>query len=332
MDKKKKKILVLLNETSKVINPLIQKYTRVSDRHLQEIIDHALQPKSYKERSLLVRLSCESIGGDFNKIRHAAVAVELFHLSTLVIDDFLDESPLRSNKKTVQIVYGNKNAVIIGELLNSLAFLALMDISNSNANKNTIKEVVKLFKETQRNIYYGQYLDLSFEHNENINENHYLNMISKTTASLITCCLKAGSILCGGNKEQIISLARYGDYLGKAFQIRDDLVEIIGDPDLIGKQLGGDIKQGKMRLPLIHALSNSKKLDQRYLINIIKKKKLKNNDLSKCIEILINNNSIEYSKNFIKRLCKEAVLQLRIHNSHAKNALIDFADMIATSW
>jgi len=330
---RKDRILALLDETSEMINPLILTYTRVSNVHLQEMIDHALRPKSYKERPLLIRLSCEVVGGNFDKITPIAVAVELLHFSALVIDDVLDEAPLRSNDKTVQVAYGYKNAVIIGELLNALAFLALIDVSNYYNDKDKFSKIIKLFKETQRNLYYGQYLDLSFEHNEGVNESQYIDMISKTTASLIKCSLIAGAILDGGNEEQERSLAKYGESLGIAFQIRDDLAEIIGDPEIIGKQLGGDIKQGKMRLPLIHALSNAKKLERHFLREAIQKKKLTQDDITKCIEILINNSSIEYSKKVINDFCREAVEHLKqLPDSQAKDALIAFAEVIALAW
>jgi len=142
-----------------------------------------------------------------------------------------------------------------------------------------------------------------------------------------------GTILGRGNEEDVRILRKYGEALGIAFQIRDDLVEIVEDPEIVGKQLGGDIKQGKMRLPLIHALSNAKKLERSFLKEAIQKNKLTEDDITKCIDILINTNSIEYSKKVINKFCQEAVKYLKpLPNSQAKDVLIDFAKVIALSW
>lgn len=328
-----KLISSLLEESSKKVDPAVIKYTRVLNLQLQEMIDHALRPKGSRERPLLMRLSCEAVGGDFTNIIPAAVAVELLHFSTLVIDDILDEAPLRCNDETVQAAYGYKNAIIIGELLNSFAFLTLMDISNDDNDEHKLLKVIQIFKETQKYLYYGQYLDFSFEHNEDINISQYLDMISKTTASLIKCSLITGAILCGGNKNQIESLAKYGESLGIAFQIRDDVAEIIGDPKVIGKLLGGDIRQGKMRLPFIKALSCSKKPERRFLIKVTKNGFNDESEVRKTIKILIESGAIEYCKEIAGNFSTEAIKHLKpFPNSPAKDALITFSEIIAFLW
>lgn len=315
-------------ETAEVVDPVITAYTRVADPGLQKILDYALKPEGNRERPLLVRLSCEAVGGNFDRIIPAAVAVELLHFSTLVIDDILDDAPLRGNFKTVQVAYGYKNAIIIAELLNALAFLALYD-----NNKYKLLEVIKVFKKTQENLYYGQYLDFSFEHKEGSSENQYFDMISKTTASLIKCSLITGAILCGGNKNQIESLTRYGESLGIAFQIRDDVVEIVGEPKIIGKQLGGDIRQGKMRLPFIKALSCCKKPEREFLIKVAKNKHSDESEVRKTIKILIESGAIEYCKETAGNFCKVAIKYLKpFSNTPAKNALIVFAEIVGFLW
>lgn len=251
-DENLKLLLSLLAETGEIIDSAIIRYTRVQDTKLQEIINYSLMPKGSRERPFLVRLSCEAIGGNFTDIIPAAVAVELFHFSTLIVDDILDNSPLRGGSKSVFKIYGDKYAIIVAELMNSLAFLALTDLYSTFNDSDRILTVVNVCKETQRDLYYGQYLDLFFEHNKDIKEEQYIDMILKTTASLIKCSLMTGTILGGGNEEDVRILRKYGESLGIAFQIRDDLVEIIEDPEIVGKQLGGDIKQGKMRLPHKH--------------------------------------------------------------------------------
>lgn len=332
--KRKELIVTLLDETARIIEPEIIRYTRTLNRDLQKIIDYGLKPKGNRERPLLVRLSCEAVGGKFVDIVPSAVAVELFHFSTLILDDIFDNAPRRGGVKSVFKAYGTRYAIIIAELINSFAFLALSDLYISLSGcSDRITEAIKLLKTAQRDLYYGQYLDLSFEHRESITEKQYFDMISKTTGFFISCVLQIGAILGSGQKEEIESLSKYGNALGKAFQIRDDIAEIIGDARIIGKQLGGDIKQGKMRLPLIKALSYSKGEDNKYLREIIRNKHNDKVNIMNCIKILIETGAVEYSKKIAHTFSLEAIAHVKsLSNTPAKHGLIAFAEVIGGLW
>lgn len=334
LSKDKELILTLLEETARMVDPEIIRYTRTSNSELQKIIDYGLKFKGNRERPLLVRLSCEAVRGKFEDIVPSAVAVELFHFSTLILDDILDNAPRRGGAKSVFKAYGTRYAIIIAELINSFAFLALSDLYISlSGYSDRITETIKLLKTVQRDLYYGQYLDISFEHCEGITGQQYFDMISKTTGFFISCVLQVGAILGGGKKEEIESLSKYGNALGKAFQIRDDIAEIIGDVRIIGKQLGGDIKQGKMRLPLIKALSYSKKQEKKYLREILRNKHIDKVNLMKCIKILIETGAVEYSKKIAHKFSLEAITHIKsLSNTPAKHGLIAFAEVIGGLW
>jgi geranylgeranyl pyrophosphate synthase len=333
INKSEKLIVSLLDETSKIVEPEIVHHTRIHDQGLQQILDHALKPKGNRERPLLVRLSCEAVRGKFEDIIPAAVAIELLHFSTLVIDDVLDNSPLRGSEKTVFNAYGPKYAIIVAELLNSLAFLTLNDLSSTINDQRRILKVIDIFKKTQGELYYGQYLDLSFEHRKDTVENQYLDLVSKTTGSLIKCSLIAGAVLGGGQKEEIECLTKYGDYLGIAFQIRDDVADIVGEPQIIGKQLGGDIRQGKMRLPFIKALLSCNSRQRKFLTQTLRKRKISKADVERCIEILIKSGSIEYCKKVARGFSLKAVKHLEpLDNTSAKAGLIAFAEIVGLLW
>ena len=335
MDKSYSKYLIvdLFNETTKIIEPLIHSYTRISNIKLQKILDYALKPKGDRERPLLVRLSCEAVGGEFINILPAAVSIELLHFSTLIIDDILDDSPMRGGMSTVYKKYGLKYAIIIGELINSLSFLALKSLYSDDNKINQVLKVVNNFKEVQKNVYYGQYLDLSFEHNEDITEAQYFNMISNTTGSLIKYCLLTGAMLGNGDKNEVYCLNKYGEELGKAFQVRDDIIEIIEAPKIIGKQTGGDIKQGKMRLPFIKALEFCNDSEKKILINVIKNKNIDDNEIKKTIDMIINCGAIEYCQEITGKYSLRAINHLNsLSNTPAKDALTDLAKIIGFLW
>jgi len=334
IEQKKKLLLTLLDTTRFYVEPVIKHYTRLEDPELQRIVDYSLSPKGYRERPLLTKLSCEAVGGKFKDIILGAVAVELFHFSTLVLDDILDNSPLRGGKKTVYKVYGTNYAIIAAEVLNSLAFLALNhDSLISNVGSSLVIDANNLLKKTYRDVYCGQYLDLSFESVNSTTESQYLDMVSKTTGSLIKCSIVIGAILGGGSKKEINYLDEFGSVIGKAFQIRDDIIEIIGDAQVIGKQLGGDIKQGKMRLPLIRAIYSCTKGERKFLKDFLKNKKNDEKSIGRCIEIIVESGAIEYSKQIARELSYDSIQYLKhFPDKPSKKALIAFAEIVGAAW
>lgn len=332
-DKSEKLVVTLLRETARMVEPAIFHCTRVRDKGLQTIVDHALKPKGQRERPLLVRLSCEAAEGAFEDIIPAAVAIELFHFSTLVIDDILDNSFIRGGKKTIFHRYGPEYAIIVGELLSSLSFQALNDLKSASNDDHRVASVVGFFAEMHGELYQGQYLDLSFEHDQEVTEKQYFSMVAKTTGSLIRCSLKVGAILGGGNKNEIESLAKFGDDLGVGFQIRDDVADIIGDPQTTGRQPGEDVRQRKMRLPFIKALSCCKRSEKEFLRSVLKKRDISDSDVEKSIEILIESDSIEYAKEAALRLSLKAIKHLEsLPPTSAKDGLIAFAEVVGSLW
>ncbi len=324
----------IFKENSKIIDDEIFKFLNIQKIKIKKIIEFALKPKGHRERPFLMKLACESVGGEYNIILPAAIAVELFHFSTLIIDDFLDESSLRGGVISVYSAHGAKKAVIIGEILNSVAHAAMSELySNDKIPVNRILKSEETLKETYKELYIGQFLDLDFEYNQNITEKQYMEMISKTTASLIICSLKIGAILGGGNIKEINSISTYGKFLGVAFQIKDDVLEIIGNVRLIGKQLGGDIKQKKMRLPFIMALQLANEKDRNFLLKTFKRKKNNEKSLKKCFEIIKDSGSIDQCKRIIKVNTSEAIESLNsLKTSSAKNGMIAFANVIGDLW
>ena len=332
-EKSEKLVVTLLRETARIVEPAVFHYTRVRDKSLQRIVDHALSPKGQRERPLLVRLSCEAVGGKFEDIIPAAVAIELLHFSTLVIDDILDNSFLRGGEKTTFHGYGPEYAIIVGELLSSLSFQALNDLRSGSNDDLRVSRVAGFFTETHGEVYQGQYLDLSFEGEEDVTEKQYLDLVQKTTGSLIRCSLITGAILGDGKKNEIECLAKFGDDLGVAFQIRDDVADIIGDPQITGRQSGEDIRQRKMRLPFIKALACCKKSEKEFLRGVLKKRHVSENNVEKCIEILIESGSVEYSKKAACRLSLKAVKHLEpLPGTPAKDGLIAFAEIVGSLW
>ncbi|TET15170.1 MAG: polyprenyl synthetase family protein [Candidatus Thorarchaeota archaeon] len=252
-------LLVALQETGKNIDQMIIRYAQVEDTQVQKIIDHALKPRGLRERPFLMRLACQAVGGSFERIIPAAIGIELLHLSTLVLDDILDEAEKRANIATAWRKYGTKNTIIAHEVLRSLATLGILGCCReTNLGPEKLGEVLSIFEDTYCEIYLGQYADMYSESTRSFSENDYYDMVCKTTGSQFRACMRIAAIIAGGNPRQVGALSEYGRLFGIAAQIRDDLMEIIGDEETIGKKVCGDICRNKKRLPLILFLKRNK--------------------------------------------------------------------------
>lgn len=326
----KKVTLKLLNETSALVDHLIDYYIAKTPLELHSFLECALKPKGSRERALLVRLGWELINQDFTPISSAMASVEFLHFSTLVIDDFLDKSPLRGGEETVANRYGVENAVITGEILQSLSIRSLIDVAlKSVVHEKNLLAALRLIQKAHREIYLGQHLDIAFEQCPAIREDEYMDMVSMTTGSLMEASILIGAILRNASDEEMEALGQYGRSMGIALQITDDLLELIADPSLIGKILGGDLRQGKKRLPIIHALKHASYMEQQRIRAILGKSDASEKEIAEVTKILKNVGSLTYCQDLVVHLCGTAMETLEeFPASEAKYALLGFSQIL----
>jgi geranylgeranyl diphosphate synthase type II len=189
---------------------------------------------------------------------HLAAAVELFHNFSLVHDDIMDKAPLRRGKPTVHSAHGESTALLGGDVMMVVAY----DYINK-VNAKYIKDVIRLFNQTAKEVCEGQQLDMDFEKLDLVSMDDYLHMISQKTSVLLAASLQLGAIVGGASDNNQQHIYSFGKNLGIAFQIQDDYLDAFGDPEKFGKQVGGDIKSNKKTFLMIHALAtaNSDELD-----------------------------------------------------------------------
>ena len=190
---------------------------------------------------------------DVTPALQAAMAVEYFHNFTLMHDDIMDEAHLRRGKESVHVKYGTNAAILSGDAMLIKSFEYLIDLENKYRLGSSISQVMA---KTALEICEGQQMDMDFESGTAISEEEYLEMIRKKTAALIGSCLRIGSMLAGASTEVSDKLYACGEYLGIAFQIKDDLLDTFGDPNLTGKQLGADILRGKKNFSYVRTLNS----------------------------------------------------------------------------
>lgn len=279
-----------------------------------------LHQKGKKIRPILVILSGKLAGGINDRTYRGAILVELLHTATLVHDDVVDNAEKRRGFPSINAVFKNKVAVLMGDYLLARGLMFAVEGEDFDFLK-TITSTVKRMSE-------GELLQTGKTRRLNIDEPTYYKIISDKTASLLSTCCEVGARSTTTDNEKIDSLKNYGENLGIAFQIRDDILDYIGNSSIIGKPLGGDIKEKKITLPLIYALKNSSKDETKQII-----KTIKNNPDSKQIKAIIEfvqeKKGIQYSETMSEEYSNKAKSCLDVFpDSVVKRSLIDLVDFV----
>ena len=223
-------------------------------------LDEAFQPGSFETgkriRPMLCLLACEAVGGDPATALPAAAAVEILHNFSLIHDDIEDGDKTRRHRPTVWKRWGVPQAINAGDGMFALAFTSLLNSSGWGVADRAVLAALTRFAACCAALTEGQHLDLRFEQQQSVAVADYLRMIEGKTASLVAASLSIGALLGGATRECDNALYRFGLHIGLAFQIRDDILGIWGDPALTGKAAGNDILRRKKSLPLLYALED----------------------------------------------------------------------------
>lgn len=202
--------------------------------------------KGKRLRPALALLSARAVGSWDERMIDAAVAVEMLHAATMVHDDVIDSATMRRGKASVNSMWDGQVAVLVGDFLLARALCILVDLGNLQALQVVSRATERLSIGEIYEIQIGQQCDTS--------EASYFGMVADKTASLISATTRLGPILLGAEQSLIDGLGEYGEHLGRAFQIADDILDFTGDANTMGKPVGHDLIEGKITLPLIRAL------------------------------------------------------------------------------
>jgi octaprenyl-diphosphate synthase len=225
-----------------------------------------------------------------------ATVVEMVHMATLVHDDVLDDAELRRNGATINHLRGNEAAVLLGDYLISHSYHLCSSLESQFASR--------LIAHTTNQVCEGELLQIENRNNLDLDEKTYFQIITHKTAVLTAACCTLGATFAGANPATVEQLQTYGNCLGTAFQIQDDILDILGDPTTVGKTLGSDIHKGKLTLPMIHFMHNAP-LEHRTLLRSL----LTSRDLDKVEQIrnlILPSNSIPYARDYARRLVHQA--------------------------
>ena len=291
--------------------------------HLDLVADvagHIIFSGGKRLRPLLMCLSAKICGYSGNRDAFfLSTIVEYLHTATLLHDDLVDSGELRRGKPVAHSVYGNEIAVLTGDFL--------LARSLSIAAETQSLEVIKAIADITENMSQGEIHQLTQKENLNLTEQEYREIIRRKTAVLIEGACKVGALISKKEAPVVTALTAYGFNLGMAFQMADDLLDYISDTKSLGKAVGADLREGKLTLPVIHALKSASEQDRILMERIITNHDFSEHDFNVLKNLLNKYKSIDYTQNQAEKHISVAKQHLVIFNdSETKKILMDIAD------
>ncbi|MDD2797201.1 MAG: polyprenyl synthetase family protein [Bacteroidales bacterium] len=291
----------MLYSTDQLIQQINQKIEEInfaqSPCELYEPIKYSLSLGGKRIRPLLSLMACNLFSDETEAAILPAIGLEIFHNFTLLHDDLMDKADVRRGHSTVHKKWSANTAILSGDAMQIMAYQFI-----SQTPSNNLSEVLNLFSKTALEVCEGQQYDMDFEKRNDVNESEYIEMIRLKTAVLLACALKTGAIIGGAAERDAELLYTFGEKIGLAFQLKDDLLDTFGDELTFGKAIGGDIVCNKKTYLLINAIRLSTDEEKREINNWLHLEKF---DKKKKIEAIT---SIYINKE-IKKLCEDKINQ-----------------------
>lgn len=306
------------------LNDFIELFNRSlshDDGLLSSVLTHIRQRGGKRMRPMLILLSAKNYGGVSDVTQHAAVGLELLHTASLVHDDVVDESGERRGQASVNATYDNKVAVLVGDYILSTALLSVSFTCN--------QRIIQYLAELGRTLAAGEILQLSNIQNQEFSEEVYYQVINQKTAALFEACAAIGAISAGASDEDIAKASKFGQTLGIMFQIRDDIFDYY-DSKEIGKPTGNDMTEGKLTLPVIYALNNSKYESMHTLARKVKAGTINPDEIAVLVEFTKQNGGIEYAEQKMLEFslsCKKYIDE-NVKDPAVKEALAAYVDYV----
>lgn len=281
----------------------------IGSLHLPGIPRGLYEPQRYilnnggkRIRPVLVLMSCGLCRGDIQKALPAALAVELVHNFTLIHDDIMDQAVSRRGQQAVHVKWDHATAILAGDGMFVQAMFQLYKLPEATDHK----KVSRIFLESVNTVCEGQALDIEFEDRLDVTTQDYLEMIRCKTATLISTAMQMGGLVAGAPDNQIQQLMRAGRQLGLAFQIQDDWLDVVADPEKFGKRKGGDIYEGKKTFLMLNTLERCNSTERNRLKELLGSRPLQKKDVDDVIQLYEKYNVTENTRELMMSYYREA--------------------------
>lgn len=291
------------------------------DGLLGSALEHIRKRAGKRMRPILILLMARNFGQITDVTQNAAVGLELLHTASLVHDDVVDESEERRGQASVNATYDNKVAVLVGDYILSTALLCVA--------RTHSEQIVTYLAELGRTLSDGEILQLSNIGRKDISEDVYYDVIKQKTAALFEACAGIGALSSGASEEDVMAAKQFGQNLGIIFQIRDDIFDYY-DSKEIGKPTGNDMAEGKLTLPVIHAVNNGGDEDMKRLALKVKDHSVTAEEIASLVDYTKRMGGIEYAEKRMWGFHAEAqrFLDERVGQQEIKEALQAYLDFV----
>lgn len=287
---------------------------------MNQVVEGYLKSKGKQIRPIIVILSAKLLGEVNDNVISAATSVELLHNATLIHDDVVDDTKLRRGQATINNIWDNHIAVLVGDFFLSSALFQAIETENIAI----IKSITNLGKQ----LSIGEIDQIYNARFHTLNEDAYFQTIYRKTASLFVSCVEVGAYAVGASEEHIRLLSEVARLLGLCFQIKDDIFDYFDD-EKIGKPTGNDLREGKITLPLLHVLLNDTLPQHEEMLALSKKEVLNTDEINTLINYAKCNGGIEYAYDTMQRLRNEAAeILTQLPESEARQHFITIIDYI----
>jgi geranylgeranyl diphosphate synthase type II len=293
-------------------------------RSLYEPLKYVLAGGGKRIRPVLLMLSCEAVGGSAHNALHAGAAIEILHNFTLVHDDIMDNASSRRGRKTIHTKWDTNVAILVGDELLALAYRELLQTKSPH-----IQRIAETFTDGVVEVCEGQAYDKEFETRSRVTVDDYLLMIQKKTAKMVSVAAEIGALIGNGSPQGIRALRRYGHHVGLAFQIQDDLLDIMANEQELGKRIGGDLVEGKRTFLLLEAMRTARGSDKKLLKELVANKGCPPERIAEYRQIYIDTGAADSARRRIEREINSSKQELqRLPSTRAQAVLKWFADML----
>ena len=306
-----------ITEDMRAVDAVIRKSLHSEVVLINQVADYIINSGGKRLRPALVLLSAGVFGKIETRHHELAAVVEFIHTATLLHDDVVDESALRRGRATANTLFGNAASVLVGDFVYSRAFQMMVGVQNMR--------VMDILAEATNIIAEGEVLQLLNINDADISDDDYLRVIHYKTAKLFEAATRLGAVICQASTEDENAMAEYGMRLGTAFQLIDDVLDLSGNSEDIGKNLGDDIAEGKPTLPLLYAMRHGDAKQNQLIRHAIEQGGLE--DFSAIIQAVEKTGALDYVRNIAKQeaeLACKAIQHLPSTPQH--QALIQLAE------
>ncbi len=282
-------------------------FTGCSPDSLYDPCKYIMDAGGKRIRPILVLFSCNAVSGSFNSAYNAALAIELIHNFTLAHDDIMDNADLRRGRDTVHKKYDISTAILSGDNLIAIAYKYLLKDCKEGDNN-----IILDFTQGIIEVCEGQSLDKDYEIRSAVTIEEYITMITKKTAALLETCCSVGAKLGRGTEKEIKALKSFGKNIGIAFQIQDDLLDILADQSEFGKMVGGDLVEGKKTYLFLKALDKAEGSDKEKFLSVIKNKGIKKEEVPEYRALYEKLGVLYEARSEVKKYTEAALKSLRV--------------------